>query len=182
MAKVELISKSAFAAMMHVSPAAVTKAIAENRITTVRDGDKDKIDPAVAQIQWAQNTRARSPSINAAPAADTTTATTSTKGNNDSGYWDSRTSREEAEAGIAQLKLAELRKSLIPVDAVRAVFGTAFAGAREALMQIPSRIAPALAAETDPQKIQIVLGDAIHAALMSLSKAPESLPSETITS
>lgn len=175
MAKVELISKSAFAALMHVSPAAVTKAIAENRITTVRDGDKDKIDPAVAQIQWAQNTRARSPSSNAAPAADTTPAAT-TKGNNESGYWDSRTSREEAEAAMAQLKLAEMRKSLIPVDAVRAVFGTAFAGAREALMQIPSRIAPELAAETDPQKIQITLGDAIHAALMSLSKAPEALP------
>lgn len=175
MAKVELISKSAFAVMMGVSPAAVTKAIAENRITTVRDGDKDKIDPAVAQIQWAQNTRARSPSSNAAPAADATTPAT-TKGNNESGYWDSRTSREEAEAGMAQLKLAELRKSLIPVDAVRAAFGTAFSSAREALMQIPSRIAPALAAESDPQKIQITLGDAIHAALMSLSKAPESLP------
>ena len=177
MAKVELISKSAFAALMHVSPAAVTKAINENRITTVRDGDKDKIDPAVAQIQWAQNTRARSPSSNAAPAADTTPAAT-TKGNNESGYWDSRTSREEAEAGMAQLKLAELRKSLIPVDAVRAAFGTAFASAREALMQIPSRIAPALAAESDPQKIQITLGDAIHAALMSLSNAPESVPAE----
>ena len=136
MAKVELISKSAFAALMNVSPAAVTKAIAENRITTVRDGDKDKIDPAVAQIQWAQNTRARSPSVNAAP-ADTAPAGGSTKGNNESGYWDSRTSREEAEAGIAQLKLAELRKSLIPVDLVKAVFGSAFASAREALLHIP---------------------------------------------
>lgn len=180
MAKVELISKSAFAAMMNVSPAAVTKAIKEGRMTVVVEGDKEKIDPAVAQIQWAQNTRARSPSNNAAPAADAAPAGGSTKGNNEAGYWDSRTSREEAEAGIAQLKLAELRKTLIPVDAVRAAFGTAFASAREALMQIPSRIAASLAAEADAQKIQIELGDAIHAALMSLSKAPESLPGEDL--
>ena len=178
MAKVELISKSAFAAMMNVSPAAVTKAIKEGRMTVVIQGDKEKIDPAVAQIQWAQNTRARSPSSSSAPAADNVAPATSIKGNNEPGYWDSRTSREEAEAGMAQLKLAELRKSLIPVDAVRAAFGSAFASAREALMQIPSRIAPTLAAESDSQKIQIALGDAIHAALVSLSKAPDSLPAE----
>lgn len=178
MAKVELISKSAFAAMMNVTPAAVTKAIKEGRMTVVMEGGKEKIDPAVAQIQWSQNTRARSPSSSAAPTSETSTTTT-TKGNAESGYWDSRTSREEAEAAMAQLKLAEMRNSLIRVDLVKAVFGSAFAAARESLMQIPSRISATLAAESDPQKIQIAVGDAIHAALESLSKAPEALPSET---
>lgn len=175
MAKVELITKSAFATLMGVSPAAVTKAINEKRITTVFDGDKEKIDPAVGQIQWAQNTRARSANASSMPDAD---AAPATKSSGDNGYYDSRALREEAEAGIAQLKLAELRRSLIHVDAVKSAFGTAFASARESLMQIPSRIAASLAAESDAQKIQIILGEAIHAALESLSKAPESLPTE----
>lgn len=171
MAKVELISKSAFAAMMNVSPAAVTKAIKEGRMTVVIEGDKEKIDPAVAQIQWDKNTRSRANNVTAKPET--------AKSNNESNLWDARTSREEAEAAMAQLRLAEMRNSLIRVDLVKAVFGSAFAAARESLMQIPSRIAATLAAESDPQKIQIAVGDAIHAALESLSKAPEALPSET---
>jgi len=176
MAKVELITKSEFAKLMGVSAAAVTKAITEKRITTVTDGVKEKIDPAVAKIQWSQNTRARSPSVNASSAADASSSPGN--GNNESGYWDSRTSREKAEAGIAQLKLEEMRRTLIPVAAVSAAFGNAFAALRESLMQLPSRMAAGLAAETDAQKIQNELSAAIHAALETLAKAPESLPTE----
>jgi phage terminase Nu1 subunit (DNA packaging protein) len=189
MSKVDLISKSAFAKLMGVSPAAVTKAVTEGRITVVRDTKpphKDMIDPAVAQIQWSNNTRARSPSINAAPVSDGVAASSGTKktaGNDESGYWKNRASREEAEAAMAQLKLAEMQGSLIRLDAVRAVLGTTFAAARESIMQIPSRVAPMLAAESDAAQVQIQLSAALHAALEGLANAsgnlstvPETVP------
>ena len=176
MAKLELISKSSFAKMMGVSPAAVTKAIKEGRMTVVTEAGKEKIDPAVAQIQWAQNTRARMPA-NGAPVVDSFAASASpSQAGGESGYWQSRASREQAEAAMAQLKLAEMQGSLIRVDAVKAAFGSSFAAARESLQQIPSRIAANLAAESDSQKIQIALGDAIHASLESLASAAKTLP------
>lgn len=174
MSKVALVSKSAFAKMQGVSPAAVTKAIDEGRITVVLDGDKERIDPAVAQIQWSQNTRPRAPSGNAVNAATQLDAPAiAGKVGKESIYWDSRASREQAEAAMAQLELAEMQKTLIQVDAVKSAISTAFAATREAMLQIPSRIAASLAAEGDAQKIQQQLSEAIHAALSSLSSTKQ---------
>ena len=53
--RVELISQADYARRRGVAKSAVAKAVKEKRITLI-DG---KIDPAVADIQWAQNTRAR---------------------------------------------------------------------------------------------------------------------------
>lgn len=53
--RVNLISQAEYARRRGVAKSAVAKAVKENRITLI-DG---KIDPAVADIQWSQNTRAR---------------------------------------------------------------------------------------------------------------------------
>ena len=53
--RVELISQAEYARRRGVAKSAVAKAVKEKRITLI-DG---KIDPAVADIQWSQNTRAR---------------------------------------------------------------------------------------------------------------------------
>ena len=55
---VTLITPTAYARHRGCDEKAVRKAIAAGRISTI-DG---KIDPAVADIQWAQNTRARADS------------------------------------------------------------------------------------------------------------------------
>ena len=55
---VQLLTKSAYARHRGCDEKAVRKAIAEGRISTI-DG---KIDPEVADIQWARNTRARADS------------------------------------------------------------------------------------------------------------------------
>ena len=53
--RINLISQAEYARRRGVAKSAVAKAVKEGRITLI-DG---KIDPAVADIQWAQNTRAR---------------------------------------------------------------------------------------------------------------------------
>src|SRR3989344_8607738 len=55
---VQLLSKAAYARRRGCDEKAVRKAIAEGRISLI-DG---KIDPEVADIQWAKNTRARADS------------------------------------------------------------------------------------------------------------------------
>jgi hypothetical protein len=78
-------------------------------------------------------------------------------------------------AQINRLKLAEMRGDLIRVTAVKATLGTVFATTRDALLQIPARLAPTLAADTDPASVMNALHAEIHQALHHLANAPASI-------
>lgn len=82
-----------------------------------------------------------------------------------------RTRREIAEANLAEMKEAELRGDLIRVSAVKTTLSTVFATTRDTLLQIPSRLAPLLAADTDPANVQNTLQTEIHQALQHLAGA-----------
>lgn len=86
-----------------------------------------------------------------------------------------RTRLRISEANLSEMKEAEENGSLIRLDAVKAVLSVAMATAREALLQIPSRLAPLLAADTDPASVQNLLHAEIHQALALLSGASERL-------
>jgi phage terminase Nu1 subunit (DNA packaging protein) len=73
------------------------------------------------------------------------------------------------QGGIAQMKLAELRGELIRVEAVRAVWASRIVSTRDALLQIPSRLAPVLAAETNLATVTQLLDDELRQALEQLS-------------
>ncbi len=88
---------------------------------------------------------------------------------------EARTRLRIAEADLLELKLAEERGEVIRVDAVKTALSVAMATAREALLQIPSRLAPLLAADTDPASVQNLLYGEIHQALETLSGAGERL-------
>jgi phage terminase Nu1 subunit (DNA packaging protein) len=85
-------------------------------------------------------------------------------------YHVAKTLREAAEAQIARLKLAEMQGDVIQVSAVRATWSARIASARDALLQIPSRLAPVLAAETDLAAVTLLLEDEIRQALAELSR------------
>ncbi len=87
-----------------------------------------------------------------------------------------RTRREIAEANIAEMTEARLRRELIRVAAVQAQMGVDYATTREALMQIPARLSPLLASQSDAAKIQGLLEGEIHTALVQLASAPDALP------
>ena len=71
---VQLLSKAAYARHRGCDEKAVRKAIAERRISLI-DG---KIDPEVADIQWAKNTRARADSKRTEPSLPLDGGSTST--------------------------------------------------------------------------------------------------------
>lgn len=76
---------------------------------------------------------------------------------------------------MAQLKLAELKGDLIRVEAVRAGLASILAATRDRFMQMPARLAPVLAAETDQAKVHDAVRDEIHAALSQLAQADVSV-------
>lgn len=188
MAKVNLLSQKEYAQHRGCSPAAVCKAVKEGRISADRDG---KIDPAVADIQWGLNTRARTRNVSSgeptpgpvASAPGPVDAIAEPDGQlplsdepdgvpaavaGDPKYTTSRASREEAVARREWLRLLEDEGQLVRVDQVRASLAARLAPVREALMQLPARLAPLIAAETEAVRIQNMLEASIHEILAKL--------------
>ena len=77
-----------------------------------------------------------------------------------------------AQAAREELRLGEDRGELIRVDAVRTVMGHAFIMTREFILNVPARVAPQLAAESNTATIQTLLHEALHATLTELASAP----------
>lgn len=132
---VTLMTKAAYARHRGCDEKAVRKAIAEKRISTI-DG---KIDPEVADIQWAKNTRARVSQGGAGAAGGAQVdlglegegaavgAPAAGGGENkpvgDPGYMQFRARREEADAQIAEMNAAKMKGTmLMRADVDRAMF------------------------------------------------------------
>lgn len=189
MSKVNFITQAEYAKHRGCSAVAVHKAVTAGRISLING----LIDPVVADIQWAANTRARATrsvpagqaaapaentdAIDQLPLADSPAAPTAPvlalsdplAGQSDYTKWRGR--REAADAEIAELKLQELRKDLINVAAVERVWSSVLTSAREHLLQVRSRLAPLLAAESDVFKIEQMLDEEHRRALELLASA-----------
>lgn len=164
---------------------AVHKAIEEKRISAF--GPDKLVDEALADSQWGRNTRARvaqgapAPSADAgrpdlpdlAAAAVVPTAPVpdqaSQQLHGEPGYLKSRAAQAEADARIAQMRAAELEGALVRIDQVRAQLASQLAPVREGLLQLPARLAPALAALADAGRVQTLLEAEIHKVLAPLS-------------
>ena len=181
MGKVNLITQAEYAKHRGVSEAAVSKAIKGGRISLI-DG---RIDPVAADAQWARNSRVRAGSGNpgrmarvAAPGAAGQPITAgrvadadgSTERGSDN-YWNSRSRREAAEAELAEIELAEKNREVIRVKAVETVWSQALGATREHLLQVRARLAPLLANESDPFKIEQLLDLEHNQALQHLASA-----------
>lgn len=156
---VELITQAEYARRRGCSRVAVTKAIDKGRISLI-DG---MIDPAVADVQWKANTRAR------AGSASMRETRQAKDDGGEEGYMAARTRREQAEAELAELKLAEARGDLVRAAEVRSALAKRAAALREGLLQLPARLTPVLAAETDPARVHEMLDVEIRAAMAHLT-------------
>lgn len=159
---------------------AVRKAIDEGRIIAFEADGRRWIDPDVADIQWAKNTRARvnsraaaeqpaaggSGTAAAAPAQPSPTA-------GDDSYQMVRIRRERAEAERAELDLAERRGELRRVGEIRGPIASALSSLREGLLQLPKRLAPQLVAEQDQALIERTLDAAIREQLAKAASLEE---------
>ena len=82
-----------------------------------------------------------------------------------------RTRREIAEANLAEMREAEERGDLIRVVAVKSTLAAVFSTTRDALLQLPARLAPLIAADPDTASVQNTLHAEIHQALHHLAGA-----------
>ena len=168
---VRLLSKAAYARHRGCDEKAVRKAIAEGRISTI-DG---KIDPDVADIQWAKNTRARADSKRAEPvqaqdAGGVQGGAQQAAGAPDGapatpGYIDYRTIREKAEAEMAQranMKAAGLVIDRAPTE--RGIFDV-IRTFRDAVMSVGPRAAPKVVGMADAREIEHVIVNETRKAL-----------------
>ena len=80
-----------------------------------------------------------------------------------------RTRRETAEASIAQLKLQEQSGELIRLDAVRYAWALRLTAVRDALLQIPARIAPVVAAESSIERCAIIIDTELRRVLIDIT-------------
>ncbi len=83
----------------------------------------------------------------------------------ESAHGKARTRREIAEASIAEMREAEMRGELIRVDAIRHALATSISSLRDSFMQLPARLSPILAPETDAAKIHDQLQVEIYQVL-----------------
>jgi chemotaxis protein histidine kinase CheA len=86
-----------------------------------------------------------------------------------------RTLNEAAQAQMNQLKLRQMQGELIEVSAVRGQISAVLSSLREALMQIPARMSPVLAAESDASRVHDALSGEIHQALEQFTALPTKL-------
>jgi hypothetical protein len=87
-----------------------------------------------------------------------------------------KTAREVYEAKNAQLEYEERTGKLLRADEVKSHLASKIASMREAFLQIPSRLVPILAAETDAAKIHTLLEAEIVRAMALVNEGTDGRP------
>lgn len=173
----QLLTISEYARHRGCDEKAVRKALAEKRITRL-SADRKCIDPEVADIQWAKNTRARADSR--APGADRHAAGTdgaAAAGDAPSApasgqaalplddYTASRARRERADAERAEIEVAKMAGRLVDREQVEQAVFDAFRSLRDRLLAVPRRCASAVVGMVDVRDIELAIADELRRAL-----------------
>ncbi len=151
---------TAYARHRGVSHVAVLKALNAGRIAREADGT---IDPDKADAAWSSNTNQAQRRTNvrqrAEPAAETPAI------NSGPSFAQSRAIKEAYNARLAKLAYEEKSGRLVSIDAVKiAWFGT-LRVLRDRTLNLPDRMAPLLASETDPKNVRELLDDELRQIL-----------------
>ena len=178
---VKLLSKAAYARHRGCDEKAVRKAITEGRISAIGG----KIDPEVADIQWAKNTRAR---VSQAPAGNSAQVEIGIEGDPagsggagnagggqagadkpgaDPSYMQFRMRREEADAQIAEMNAGKMRGTmLMRQDVDRAMFEIG-REVRDRLTSCARRIASEVASVATAEACEVIV-DREHRIVLEL--------------
>jgi hypothetical protein len=189
----EYISLRAYARRRGVALSAVQKAIESRRVhgPAIRESGEriTGIDPELADQQWARNTDpveaarngklvdAPAPLQLSAPGGETPRAPAADRGGNDApaagdqgDYLAARAKREGFLAKQAELDYLEQVGLLVPSADVEREFSEIFGQLKSSVMRIPDSAAQALAAETDPARINRLLSDSLRKTLDEFSR------------
>jgi len=169
------ISIRAYARMRGCAKSAVEKAIKTRRITLLPDGT---IDPEQADHEWAKNTLAgRAPNrAQAAPpplrgGSVIPPPEVTPSGDPVTAYLRARAVNETFKAKVSQLEYEERSRKLIPAARASEYAATFSAIVKDALMSMPDRLAPMLAAVDDEKAIHRMLAAEVTAVLKKVNKA-----------
>jgi len=171
---------SEYATHIGSSNAYVTKLKSQGRLVLVDDGGKQRVN-FEASDRLIRNTadlgraaNGRNSGGGSAPMArlgerDPASGAGASGGNFDVLFRKAQTQERVFTAKLRELEYQEQAGSLLRVNVMEERVGHRYATAREALLNIPARIAPRLASESDPAAIQNMLEAEIHAALTELA-------------
>ena len=172
------IGLRAYARHRGCSPSAVTRAIKDGRIAKAVRRDKKgypKIDPVAADREWAAHTdpargfptRPNQTEVDE-PNARTSEASMA-PGEEVPSFEESRAKREAFSAKLKELEYEKESGKLVWAHEVKASSFNTARMVRDAILAIPSRVSPILAAMDDPFEIREKLTEELTQALWALS-------------
>lgn len=159
---------------------AVQKAVESGRISTIPDAKgKTKIDPAVADIQWSNNTDPDQSARANAGRRITLGGTGHSESNEQNAYWDARTRREIAEASKAELELEEMAGNLVDKDGTRRAAFEVGRVLRDMILAVPTKLAGELSALSDTRAIEARMREELRKPLDQMARlAKVGLPTQ----
>lgn len=170
-------SFSDYARHIGASPAYVSKLKRQGRLV-MREVDGKQVVDFEQSDRLVRNTtdlgragNGRNAAPNAAPSRPV--APLAETGKVDAIFRQAQAQERAFAAKIEELKYKEMAGQLIRIDAVRAAWAKRIASARDALLQIPHRLAPVLAAESDMERVGQLLEDELRHVLDELSRGEE---------
>ena len=177
------LSIAAYARHRGVSHVAVLKAIKSGRIEKETDGT---IDAAKADAAWSRNTNKAQqrpprsePPVTIQASAPAETHLSPPIVNSGPSYAQSRAVKEAYHARLAKLSYEEKSGSLIKIDAVKVSWFNILRVMRDRVLNLPDRLAPVLAAETDPKKVRDLLEEDLRLILNDAANAIEKINTPT---
>lgn len=168
-----MMTMTEYAKARGISRQAVRKAILSGRLknSIVQDGDRLRIDPVKADEEWAQNTLG---GHGPRPQPVASGSASSARGVDIDNYLAARAKKTAYDAELSRLDYEAKEGTLIPAaDVKKQAFMTGRV-LRDAMLNIPDRIASELAAETDQFEIHRLLTEEIRRALTTALDATPS--------
>ena len=168
------LSITAYARHRGVSHVAVLKAIKAGRIEKEPDGT---IDPAKADAAWERNTnqaqkrKATKSSEPTRRAADVDAPVGPPIVNSGPSFAQSRAVKEAYNARLAKLAYEEKSGALVKTDSVKVAWFNTLRVVRDRTLNLPDRLAPLLATETDPKTVRDLLEEELRIILNDAADA-----------
>jgi hypothetical protein len=172
------LSLRAYARSRGLSHTAVQRAVRERRLVrslTLDERGVAKIgDPKLADEEWSAFTRAR---LHQQGLLENTGAGTQLRVNPEQfDYQKARAAREHYEAELKRLEYETAVRQLLNAEEVKLRTFKAARQARDALLSIPDRMAPVLAAETNAFEVHRILTDELRRVCDNLADDAAAIP------
>ena len=151
------MSQRAYARHRDVSLSTVQKAISSGRIHTLANG---QIDSEAADAEWARNTQTQAPGVGRRGQPDDDSEAFGA-----SQYTKARAVREHYQARLAKIDYEERIAKLVSGEEVQVAAFNKFRQFRDAMINLPDRLAAIVAAETSEVAVHALLTTEIRKAL-----------------